>query len=63
MNERHLKPYAGPVPASELQESCVYFSLNHFDDDMLIPILEPLVFAGRNLVELGDPGVTQACGC
>ena len=47
--ERELKPYAEPVTAGELLEGEVYFSVNFFDDDMLIPEVRPLVFAGRNL--------------
>jgi hypothetical protein len=46
---RDLKPYAEPVPAGELKEGEIYFSVNYIDDDMLIPIMETLVFVGRNL--------------
>jgi hypothetical protein len=50
---RDLKPYAEPISAEDLKEGEVYFALNYFDDDMLIPMLEPLFFVGRNL-EPGD---------
>jgi hypothetical protein len=53
---RELKPYAEPVLPNQLQENSVYFSLNYFDEEMLIPILAPLVFIGRNLAE-GHVGV------
>lgn len=46
---RELKPYAEPVSASELREGQVYFSVNFFDDDMLVPDVRAVVFVGRNL--------------
>ncbi|NJL27369.1 MAG: hypothetical protein HC897_05480 [Thermoanaerobaculia bacterium] len=52
---REIKPYAVPVSALDLKEGAIYFSLTYFDDDMFIPILEPLFFVGRNL-EPGDVG-------
>jgi hypothetical protein len=45
---RELKPYAEPVSVSELQEGEIYFSVQFADDDLLIPIVETWVFAGRN---------------
>ena len=53
--ERELKPYAEPVSASELREGTTYFAVNYVPDDMLIPIMETLVFIGRNL-DTGDVG-------
>ncbi len=47
--ERELKPHAEPIPASELKEGSVYFSLTFVDDEMLIPTMETLIFAGRDL--------------
>lgn len=47
--ERELKPYAETVPPDELQVGTVYFAVNFVDDEMLIPIMEPKVFIGRNL--------------
>jgi len=52
---RELKPYAEPVPEAELKEGSVYFAVNYFDDEMLIPNMETLVFAGRDLAD-GDLG-------
>ncbi len=46
---RELKPYADFVLASELKEGRVYFSLHYFDEELLIPAMEPVVFIGRNL--------------
>ena len=46
---RELKPYAEPVSTTELKEGAVYFAVNYVDDDMLIPIVETLVFAGKDL--------------
>jgi hypothetical protein len=53
--EREVKPYGEPVLPEQLDEEGeeIYFSLNFLDDDMLIPVLEPLVFIGRDLCE-GD---------
>ena len=48
---RELKPYAQPVSTDALQEGEVYFSVNFIDDDMFIPMLEPLVFIGHDLGE------------
>jgi len=44
---RELKPYASPVTASALKEGEVYFSVQFADDEMLIPIVETWVFAGK----------------
>lgn len=46
---RELKPYAEPVSSTELQEGAVYFAVNYVDDDMLVPVIETLVFVGKNL--------------
>lgn len=46
---RDLKSHAEPVSASELKEGGVYFSVNFLDQDMLVPLMEPVVFIGRNL--------------
>jgi hypothetical protein len=45
--ERELKPYAEPVSTENLHEGEIYFSVIFFDDDMLIPMMEPRVFVGR----------------
>ena len=47
--ERDLKPYAQPVIAKELEQGKVYFSVQFADDDMMIPLMETWIFAGRNL--------------
>jgi hypothetical protein len=47
--ERELKPYAEPVTPNLLMEGEVYFSVQFADEDMLIPIMETWVFAGRKL--------------
>jgi len=52
---RELTPYAEPVLSKELQEGKVYFAVNYVDEQMLIPVVETLVFVGRNL-EPGDAG-------
>ncbi|MGH9957713.1 MAG: hypothetical protein ACREBC_11390 [Pyrinomonadaceae bacterium] len=52
---RELKPYAEPVSSSELREGEIYFAVNFVDSEMLIPMMETLVFIGRNL-KPGDKG-------
>jgi hypothetical protein len=46
---RELKPYAEPITDDELQEGKAYFQINYTDEEMLHPIMETLVFIGRNL--------------
>jgi hypothetical protein len=46
---RELMPYGEPVSSAELQEGSVYFAVTFVDEDMFIPTMETLVFAGRNL--------------
>jgi hypothetical protein len=47
--ERELKSYAEPVTQDTLKAGEVYFSVQYADEDMLVPIMETWVFAGRNL--------------
>jgi hypothetical protein len=53
---RELKPYAEPVAATSLRVGGVYFSVQYVDEDMLIPLVEAWVFAGKGL----DPEDTEA---
>ena len=46
---RELKPWAEFVPAHELREAVVYFRVHYVDDEMLVPVLEPFVFIGKDL--------------
>lgn len=55
--KRELKPYAIPVSAVELRKGSVYFSVTFVDNDMRIPLMEPLVFIGTNLEE-GDTSIS-----
>jgi len=48
-------PSAEPVSSTELQPGEIYFAVNFVDNEMLIPIMETLVFIGWNL-EPGDSG-------
>jgi hypothetical protein len=50
---RELKSYAEPVSAADLREGEVYFSVQYADEKRLVPIVGPLIFLGRDLVE-GD---------
>ena len=51
--QRVLTPYGEPVHESALIVGEIYFSVKFVDDDMLVPIMETLVFIGRN-IEPGD---------
>ncbi len=53
--ERELKTFATFVLAKDLKEGAVYFVTHYLDDKMLIPIMRPVVFIGKNL-EPGDAG-------
>ena len=44
-----LKPYGQPVSARDLQEGKVYFAVTFVDDRMCIPLIETLVFVGKDL--------------
>ena len=46
---REIKSYAEPVSASELEMGSIYFFVEFYDDEMLIPILQPVVFVGEDL--------------
>jgi hypothetical protein len=46
---RDLKPYAEPVSTASLKEGEVYFSVQYADEGLIVPVIETLVFAGRNL--------------
>jgi hypothetical protein len=52
--ERDLKPFQEPLPATALEKGLVYFSVIFADADRLIPILEPYVFVGGEL----EPGTS-----
>lgn len=62
--ERELKPYAEPVNPALLSEGEPYFSVQFADDELLIPIMETWVFAGRNLdsADTKDHLYFQGCG-
>ena len=47
--ERELKPYAESIAKEDLKEGSVYFFVNFVDEEMLIPTIETVVFAGWNL--------------
>jgi len=55
VEQREVKPYAEPISATELKEGAVYFSVQFVDDNMMVPIVLPLVHIGRNL-NPGDAG-------
>ena len=47
--ERELKPYAQPVDPAGLRERITYFMVQFIDDEMLIPVMEPVTYIGRDL--------------
>lgn len=53
--ERELSSHAEQLWAVELKEGSVYFSVTYADVTMLTPVIETLVFIGRDL-EPGDSG-------
>jgi hypothetical protein len=53
--QREVNPYAEPVPAAELEAGTVYFAVTFVDQEMLIPVMETVVFVGRDL-EADDAG-------
>jgi hypothetical protein len=46
---RDIEACSEPVSPNSLREGTVYFSVGFVDREMLVPILEPFVFIGRNL--------------
>lgn len=52
--ERELKPYAEPVSALKLKKGSVYFSVTYVDDEMHFPIVDTMVFVGKD-----DSGLLQ----
>ena len=52
---REVKPHGEPISKSDLKEGTTYFFLNFEDEQLLIPVLQPVVFLGRDL-ETGDRG-------
>jgi len=44
---RELKEYAEPVSANELSRRRNLLSVNYVDDEMLIPVMETVVFIVR----------------
>jgi len=53
---RELKPYAEPVSPQDLEETKIYYAVNYMDSDMVVPVIDTVVFIGRNL-ENGDTDV------
>jgi hypothetical protein len=52
--KRDLKEHAEPVASDKLQIGEIYFSLQFADEDLLVPILEPLVFVGKQRLTNGE---------
>ena len=53
---RELPPHREPISLAQLQDGSVYFCVNYVDDQMLIPVMETVVFVGKNL-KAGDSAV------
>lgn len=54
LEKETIKTYAEPVKAGDLVPGEVYFSLQFMDSSLLIPILEPWLYLGRNLQPSDD---------
>lgn len=50
---RELKTYAEPISADDLKEGAVYFFVSFTDEQMLVPVMDTVVYIGENL-ESGD---------
>ena len=46
---REIRPYSTPVADEALVVGATYFALHFLDEEMLLPVLEPDVYVGRNL--------------
>jgi hypothetical protein len=46
---RELEGYAEPITIDRLREGHVYFSVQYADSKLLVPIVQPIVFVGRDL--------------
>ena len=55
VEQREVKAYAEPVSAKELKEQSVYFLVQFVDNNMMVPIVMPVVYIGRDL-NSGDVG-------
>lgn len=55
---RQLKEFAEPVSIESLHVGGVYFAVQFLDADMLVPVLEPLIYLGKSL-----PGTEQGNLC
>lgn len=53
---REIKSYAEPILPESLRKGNVYFSITYADEELLIPVMETLVFIGRDL-DKGDRGI------
>lgn len=51
--ERDVPIHAEPVLAHELKEGKAYFSVQFVDEDLLLPLMETLIFTGRGFDEDG----------
>jgi hypothetical protein len=52
---RELRSYAEPLSAEELAVGEIYFAVHFMDEQMLVPVMDTLVFIGRDL-ESDDSG-------
>ena len=51
---RHLKPYTNPISPLDLIFGEVYFSVTFYDDEMLIPCIDTMIFIGKDIREEDD---------
>jgi hypothetical protein len=51
---RELKSYTEPISTETLKVGDTFFAENFLDEEMLLPVMEPRVFIGRDLVPGDD---------
>jgi hypothetical protein len=54
MKQRIRPDFAEPVAASDLREGGVYFSVTYADEEMLVPIVQTMVYVGAGLDDDGE---------
>ena len=52
--ERELTEHAEPVEAHQLMVNEIYFTVQFADERLLVPVVEPLIFLGKNLEKPDD---------
>lgn len=54
---REIPSYGEPVTAAALVVGEIYFSVQFIDDELLVPVMETLVFIGKDLIDGDSKGI------